>query len=116
MRLIGKLAFTMLLFHFSWEKSKAQSAWCQLKGPVFVDTNPSRIQYRVYVEESESFADMLVFKAQNALFADAPGKWYFTPARAEANVFIMIVKERSQADFSIHFIDTESFAGCQNTR
>jgi hypothetical protein len=114
MRLICILAF--LLF-FAWNpKVQAQNAWCQLKGPVFVDTNPARIQYRVYIEESESFADMLVFKAQNVLFADAPGKWYFTPSRAEANIFIMIVKDRSQADFSIHFIETESFAGCQSSR
>lgn len=114
MRLIGFLA--VFLFVFGHPEARAQKAWCQLKGPVFVDTNPSRIQYRVYVEESESFADVLVFKSPNLLFADAPGKWYFTSSRAEANTFIMIVKERSQADFSIHFIETESFAGCQSMR
>ncbi len=114
MRLIRIL--TLFLFCGFCSQASAQKAWCQLKGPVFVDTNPSRIQYRVYLEESESFADVLVFKSPNLLFADAPGKWYFTPSRAEANTFIMIVKERSQADFSIHFIETESFAGCQTGR
>jgi hypothetical protein len=113
MRLIisGIGLFLSLLFSL---KAEAQNGWCQLKGAVFVDTNPARVQYRVFIEESESFADMLVFKASNTLFADKPGLWYFTDARAQAAFSILIVKERSQADFSIHFVDTESFAGCQN--
>jgi|688.fasta_scaffold1409597_1 hypothetical protein len=114
MRLIRIL--TLFLFCGFCSQASAQNAWCQLKGPVFVDTNPARIQYRVYLEESESFADILVFKAANVLFADGPGKWYFTSSRAEAGFSIIFVKERSQADFSIHFIDTESFAGCQTGR
>ena len=94
----------------------AQNGWCQLSGAVFVDSNPTRAQYRVYIEESESFADLLVFKTINALFADKPGLWFFTSSRAQASVGIILVKERAQADFSIHFVETESFAGCQTSR
>jgi len=115
MRLIITCICLFLATIFS-PKVMAQNGWCQLKGAVFVDSNPSRVQYRVYLEESESFADLLVFKASNTLFADKPGLWYFTEARAQAAVSILMVKERSLADFSIHFVDTESFAGCQSSR
>lgn len=93
-----------------------QSAYCQLKGPVFVESNPTRAQYRVYLEDSESFADVLIFKASNSLFADQPGLWFFTEARAQSVFSVLFVKDRSQADFSIHYIETESFAGCQNQK
>jgi len=112
MRLI--IAFLFCLFVFT--ESKSQPAHCQLKGAVFIEKDPARAHYKVYLEESESFADMLVFEASNALFADKPGNWYFTNARAQANIFIIFVKDRSIADFSIHYIETESFAGCQTTR
>jgi hypothetical protein len=115
MRLIISGIGFLLAILFS-QQAEAQMAWCQLKGAVYVDTNPSRVQYRVFIDDSESFADMLVFKASNTLFADKPGLWYFTEARAQAAVSILIVKDRSQADFSIHFVDTESFAGCQSSR
>jgi hypothetical protein len=70
----------------------------------------------VYIEETEAFADLVVFKSENALFADKPGLWYFARSRAEANWFIVFVKEREKADFSICFTETESFAGCQTQR
>jgi len=114
-----RLIFSILILQLAWffpQASNAQKAWCQLQGPVFIDSNPTRVQYRVYEEESESFADLLVFKAANALFADKPGLWYFTEARAQATIGIMFVKERSLADFSIYFVETESFAGCQTSR
>jgi hypothetical protein len=115
MRLIFRCFCLFFMLQFA-SKAEAQNAWCQISGAVFIDTNPNRIQYRVFIEESESFADMLVFKASNTLFADKPGLWYFTNARAQATTGIMIVKERSLADFSIHFIDTETFAGCQTAK
>lgn len=106
----------MALLAFLPAISMAQNAYCQLKGPVFVESDPSRVQYRVFLEDSESFADLVVFKASNSLFADKPGLWYFTPARAQAAFSIMFVKDRAQADFSIYYIETESFAGCQNQK
>ena len=95
---------------------KCQPAYCQLSGAFFVEKDIARAQYKVYLEASESFADLLVFQAQNSLFADKPGCWYLTTIRAQANYYIIFVKERALADFSIHYIDTESFAGCQTSR
>ena len=113
-----RLTLSLLLFIWSTfsGQPKAQPIYCQLHGAVYTETDPARAQYRVFVEESESFADVLVFKTANALFADKGGLWFITPTRAQANFTIWIVKDRSKADFSIHFIDTESFAGCQNIR
>ena len=90
--------------------------YCQLSGPVLEEKEPARAQFRVYREESEGFADLIVFKAENLLFADKPGKWFFTDSRAMARFSIYWVEERSQADFSIFITETESFAGCQNSR
>lgn len=114
---LARLVCGMLACLWFLQKSYGQSqAYCQLKGPVFIETNAARAQFRVYLEESESFADLLVFKTTNALFADKPGLWFFTPSRAQASFSILLVKERSQADFSVHYIDTESFAGCQSSK
>jgi len=111
-----RLIVILILGFFFMPELKAQPAYCQLSGAVFLENDPARVQYRVYLEPSESFADMLVFQASNALFADKPGNWFFTNARAQANIFIIFVKERSKADFSIHYTETESFAGCQSLR
>jgi hypothetical protein len=80
------------------------------------EKEPARAQFKVYREDSESFADLVVFRAENLLFADKPGKWFFTDARSQARFSICWVSERSSADFSIFITETESFAGCQNSR
>jgi len=94
----------------------AQTPFCQLSGAVLEEKVPGRAQYRVFREESEAFADLVVFQSENLLFADKAGKWYFTDSRALARFSIIWVPERSQADFSIYITETESFAGCQNSR
>lgn len=112
MRLITNLVFLLLLSL----AGRAQPPFCKLSGAFFEESDPARIQYRVYLEETEAFADLVVFKSENALFADKPGLWYFTRSRAEATWFIAFVKEREKADFSVFFTETESFAGCQTQR
>lgn len=91
-----------------------QKPHCQLAGSVYVVKDRPRAMYRVYIEPNEAFADMLVVKVDNKLFADKGGLWHFTDTFAAADFTIFIEKERSLADFSIHFIDTESFAGCRD--
>lgn len=111
--------FGALLLGLAWiNPLQAQNSrsWCALKGGVFVEKDPARAQYRVYVEDSESFADVLVFQAPNLLFADKPGLWFMASSPAQATVRITFVKERNQADFSIFYIDNESFAGCNSSR
>lgn len=96
--------------------AQSTRSWCAIQGGVFVEKEATRAQYRVFVEDSESFADLLVFKAPNLLFADKPGLWFMATSPAQAEVRIFFVKERNQADFSIFYIDNESFAGCNSSR
>ena len=87
--------------------------YCDLQGAVFVVPDQNQAQYRVYLEKTEAFADLPVFKAPNLLFADASGLWFFTQTRAQAAFTICYVKERAMADFSIFLTDNQAFAGCR---
>jgi hypothetical protein len=106
----------LLFFLTACPEGFAQAPFCQLNGGVLEEKEPGRAMFKVYKEESESFADLHVFRAENMLFADKPGKWYFTDSRSLARFTIFWVPDRSQADFSVYFTETESFAGCPNSR
>jgi hypothetical protein len=67
----------------------------------------------VYLEPDEAFADVLVFKESNKLFADKTGFWYFTMARDFADYALFVTDKRNLADFSIHYTDVRSYAGCR---
>ena len=88
-------------------------SYCQLQGPVYVEESAVYAQYKVYLEASEAFAELLVYKTQNQLFADRPGLWFMTPTKAQARFTIAFVTDKAAADFSIFYIDQESFAGCK---
>ena len=90
-----------------------QRDFCDIYGAVMIEKNVSQAQYKVFVEKSEAFADLPVFQTANGLFADRSGLWYLTTSRAQAKYTIAIVAEKSMADFSIFYIDNESFAGCR---
>jgi hypothetical protein len=85
---------------------------CQVYGKVFELQDPTMADFIVYIEESEAFADVLIYEHDNPLYADRPGQWAFVENRAFANVLVYFETNKSRADFSIAFIDTESFAGC----
>ncbi|MFC7666136.1 hypothetical protein ACFQT0_00810 [Hymenobacter humi] len=56
---------------------------CKIYGSVYLETDPSRRSYcfgTVYVEPEEAFADLIVFKENNKLFADKAGLWADAPA------------------------------------
>ena len=105
----------LLVYAFGAVVGHAQTnkAYCDLKGAVFVVPDVNQAVYRVYLEKSEAFADLPVFKAQNLLYADRSGIWFFTETRAQAAFSIAYVKDRSAADFSIFITDNEAFAGCK---
>jgi len=104
----------MATFLLGGQSVFAQSQpFCSLKGPVFLVDNMNQAQYRVFIEKSEAFADLPVYKAPNALFADKSGLWFFTATRAQASFTIVYVTQKSLADFSIFFTDNEAFAGCK---
>ncbi|MBF9142432.1 hypothetical protein [Hymenobacter properus] len=89
---------------------------CKIFGSVYLETDPARRSYcygTVYVEPEEAFADVLVFKENNKLFADKAGLWADAPARDFADYVLLVVKDRSRADFSIHYTTVRSFAGCK---
>ena len=89
---------------------------CKIFGSVYLETDPARRSYcfgTVYVEPEEAFADLLVFKEQNKLFADKPGLWADAPARDFADYVLLVVTDRSRADFSVHYTTVRSFAGCR---
>ena len=90
---------------------------CKIYGSVYLETDPGRRTYcfgTVYIEPEEAFADVLVFKENNKLFADKPGLWAEAPARDFADYVLLVVTDRSRADFSIHYTTVRSFAGCKS--
>lgn len=90
---------------------------CRIYGSVYLETDPSRRSYcfgSVYVEPEEAFANVLVFKEDNKLFADKAGLWAEAPARNFADYVLFVTPDRNRADFSIHYTTMRSFAGCKN--
>jgi len=89
---------------------------CKIYGSVYLETDPSRRNYcfgTVYVEPEEAFADLLVFKEDNKLFADRTGLWADAPARDFADYVLFVTPDRAKADFAIHYTKVRSFAGCK---
>ena len=89
---------------------------CKIFGSVYLETDPGRRAYcngTVYVEPEEAFADVLIFKENNKLFADKAGLWADAPARDFADYVLLVTTDRSRADFSIHYTKVRSFAGCK---
>jgi hypothetical protein len=90
---------------------------CKIYGSVYLETDPSRRSYcfgTVYVEPEEAFADLIVFKESNKLFADKAGLWADAPARDFADYVLFVTPDRGKADFAIHYTKVRSFAGCKN--
>ena len=86
---------------------------CQLKGSVYVTDRPEDAHFRVYVEDYETSADLVVYSEENRLFADQPGVWHFTKKPAFANFRIYLTDTKAFSDFSIAYTDVASFAGCR---
>lgn len=105
--------FLLVMLLSALSMQAQQKEYCSLSGSVFVVQQRERAFFRVYIEPNETFADMNVVKMENKLFADKPGLWHFAEALAQADFTIYLEEERSLADFSIHFGEVESFAGCK---
>lgn len=89
---------------------------CRIYGSVFLETDPRRKNQcfgTLYVEPEEAFADVLIFKETNKLFADKVGLWYLTDSRDFADYVLFVTEQRNLADFAIHFTKVRSFAGCR---
>ncbi|TPE45603.1 hypothetical protein FJM65_03650 [Pontibacter mangrovi] len=89
----------MLLLPYEHAAPAAEVArnHCQVYGSVYLERNPvykttaSRV---VYLGEEEAFADMVVYRESNKLFADAPAVWYLTPNKAFADHVLYVTDQR----------------------
>ncbi|WP_225307271.1 DUF6150 family protein [Adhaeribacter soli] len=91
--------------------------FCQIYGSVYLERDPKRqagTQFTVYEESEDAFANLVVYKEDNKLFADEPGLWYLAPNRDFADFVIFVTPNRNLADFGVYFTKTRSFAGCKN--
>jgi hypothetical protein len=89
---------------------------CRLFGTVYLTSDPKQknyARYIVYIEPEETYADLLVFKENNKLFADAPGLWNLSESRNFADHVFFVTTNRAFADFTIHYTKVRTFAGCR---
>jgi len=101
------------LFSEKPEVASPSQDYCNIYGAIYVETDRRKADFLVFEQENEAFADILIYKESSRAFADRQGIWYFTKNRGMANFIICYVNDKSQAHFSAHFTDTESFAGCR---
>lgn len=115
----GKYIFLLMLFSIpvfpgiSISTSRIPN-YCNLYGIVYIEKNPRYADFRVFIEETEGSANLWVYPIEERLFADKPGLWHFTNRREFADFIIYIDPNKYLADFSIYYIDVESFAGCND--
>ncbi len=86
---------------------------CRLFGGIYFIDDKSKADVVIYMEESEGSADLLVYKQNNILYADHSGQWFVTNTKAQAKYYVYIEENKRMADYSVTFINSESFAGCQ---
>ena len=59
LRIIG-----LILILWTFESEAQSKHYCELYGSVFIEENPAKADYIVYVEDSEAFADILKRKTK----------------------------------------------------
>ena len=99
------------------EQQAAKPEVCKLFGSVYLTSDPkykNQARYIVYIEPDEAYADLVVFKENNKLFADAPGLWFVTTSRSFSDHIFYVTTNRAFADFSVHFTTKRTFAGCKD--
>lgn len=97
-------------------KSKPEPDFCRIYGSVYLTSDPkykSLARYIVYLEPEEAFANLVVFKEENKLFADKAGLWYPAPAHDFADHVLFVTTNRAFANFSVYYTKSRSFAGCK---
>lgn len=108
---------SFILFIFICIASHAQMIGkvepCKIYGRIFVVDQKNLADYKIYEEDTEAFANLVVFKQENKFYADKNGQWYFTKDKSEADFWVFFVEQKGQSDFTIAYTPTESFAGCK---
>ncbi len=103
----------LILILWTFESPAQSKYYCELYGSVFIEENPAKADFIVYVEDSEAFADILVFEEENEFFADKKGIWFFTENEGFAKFSVSFTNDKSKARFTIFYIESPTFAGCQ---
>jgi|GEM_PF-873049 len=112
---VTNFSFILMLMGVSGNVVYAQGFdVCQLYGVVYITEDPDEANFKVFIEDSEAFADLVVFQEENRLMADQPGIWYISDTPAFSDFSIFIERRRGMADFAIFYTDILSFAGCNN--
>jgi hypothetical protein len=107
------ISLITLFFNFPQQSPTLQPRnICEVFGTTFEEKNVFAATYRVYLEEDEYSADLVVFKETNELMADKAGLWFFTRNKAFAEFTFCYVEDRNMADFTIYFTDIDVEARC----
>lgn len=91
--------------------------YCDIYGAVYLERDPrykNTASKIVFLNEEEAFANMVVYRENNKLFADGTAIWYITPNKAFANHILYVTDQRYQADFTVYFTDVRSSATCRD--
>ncbi|WP_237587075.1 hypothetical protein [Pontibacter russatus] len=95
----------------------AAKDYCHVYGAVYLERDPrykNTASAIVFLNEEEAFANMVVYRENNKLFADAPAIWYITPHKAFANHILYVTDQRNLADFTVFYTDVRSSAICRD--
>ena len=100
-----------LIINFN-SPAERQMQFCSLKGSVYIAEERGQADFIAYLEDSEAFADFLVFEEENRLYATEEGIWFFVDNRGIADFSIYLTRSKGEADFVFAYTDSPTFAGC----
>ena len=91
-----------------------QGRFCYVYGTIAIVDDPRKAHFKVYVEETEGLADLIIYEEEISLYADRQGIWHFMENPGLADYVIYLEESKYYSDFSIYYTDIESFARCNN--
>lgn len=106
------LCLFISLFWLNGKQSSEQVKYCSLRGSVYIAEERGQADFIAYLEDSEAFADFLVYEEENRLYATEEGVWFFVENRGIADFSIYLTKSKGTADFVFAYTDSPTFAGC----
>lgn len=100
-----RLSFLLMLYGIS----------IKINGQVlFLTPYESESDLKVWVSNSLSDADLLVYKVENITQSTEDGLWYFTNVRAKAKKKIYFVNTITKADLKTYYVNNLSQRGWRN--
>ena len=100
------IVLPLLLVLGSWNHPSPQNRlidYCSIYGHIYLTSTAAKAEFIVFVENQESFADLVVFKERSSAYANQVGKWCFVEDGRLADYYIYITKNISEADFTIAY-------------